>query len=658
MSPAREIIFVIAGIGFVLFLFSYFRAHKNIFQDAFFGITSCIFFFIIGICTVFLHNPENQPQHYVNISKEDIQPEFLELKIEERLKDGFYTEKFIGRVISGNHSLRKPKGKNLHGKILLNIEKDSTLTLKVGQHILVPCKLSSFAKPLNPYAFDYGKYMKQLDVLKQVNLSAEEVYTLNIEELNLKTVAAGLREKSIERLKDHAFPSQEMAIIQALILGERRDISGEAYKNYAAAGAVHILAISGLHVGIILLILNWILKPVEILQGGKTIKLLLILCGLWSYAFVAGLSPSVIRAVSMFSFLAVGMQINRRTSTMNTLFMSLLVLLLINPFYILQVGFQLSYLAVFAIISIQPELYRIFQPENRPVDYLWKILSVSIAAQIGVFPLSLYYFHQFPGLFFITNLVILPFLGLILAGGILIVLLALLNILPEPVAEIYGYCISLMNDFINFIAGNKAFIFSDIYFTRSMAIAAYFLIAAGIIYVYKQRYRTLVMLLSGIILLQCLLIFNKAENSNSEFTVFHKNRNTLLGLKHGNQLKISHSDSLNPQNEPFLKEYLVNNKIEKIEYESLQNIYSLNGKQLLVLDSTAIYNIPNLHPDILLLTSSPQLNLERLIAEFHPEIIIADGSNFKSYVKRWRKTSKHKKIPFHYTGEKGAFQLN
>src|SRR5690606_24095560 len=250
-------------------------------------------------------------------------------------------------------------------------------------------------------------------------------------------------------------------IINALLLGQRQDIPEEVYNNYTSAGAIHILAVSGLHVGIILLLINFILNPLENLKNGQFIKLILILLLLWSFAIIAGLSASVVRAVTMFSFVAYAMHIKRATNIYNILAISMFFLLLFKPSFLFDVGFQLSYIAVFAIVWIQPVLYKWWTPKLRPVNNLWQLFTVTIAAQIGVIPLSLYYFHQFPGLFFVSNLVIIPFLGIILGLGLLVIILALLNILPDLIADFYGSMISTMNNFIGWIARQEDFLFRD-----------------------------------------------------------------------------------------------------------------------------------------------------------------------------------------------------
>ncbi|MDT0689397.1 ComEC/Rec2 family competence protein [Salegentibacter sp. F188] len=652
-------IIAIFGTALFLFIFAFIRATKNIFQDVFFEITAYLVFFCIGLVTVYLHKPENQPNHYIHYAKNANSEDIIKVTITERLKDGFYAEKYIAEASEAHKNLseeEKFSRKKLTGKILINISKDSAdLNLKVGDELLIPADLEEINQPLNPYQFNYRKYMENLGVLRQIDLSKSQIEILKDENWQFKALAEKWRNKSISSLSMYSFQPEEMAIIQALILGNRREISTETYENYAAAGAVHILAVSGLHVGIILLILNWLLRPVEFLPKGRYLKMAIIVLLLWGFAFIAGLSPSVIRAVTMFSFLAIGMQLKRKTSALNTLFMSLLVLLLINPYYIFQVGFQLSYLAVFAIVTIQPKLYNLYVPKNKIPDYFWKILSVSIAAQIGVLPLSLYYFHQFPGLFFVTNLVLLPFIGLILGLGILVIFLALINALPHFLAQFYGSCIAAMNRFVDVVAAQEVFVLDDIPFSALITVLAYLLIIFGIILIYKLNFRNLSLFLIAIIFLQLGLIFEKFHFRQSEALVFHKSRGTVLGFRNNDTLTLFTSENIQSNEELFLKNYKVATKADTVISKKMHNIYNFTGEKLLVVDSAAVYNFSGFKPDILLLTNSPKINLARLASETDLKQIIADGSNYRSYVEQWKQTAENKKIPFHYTGEKGAF---
>ncbi len=635
---------------FLLFIFTFFRSRKLLFPDPFFGIATFLIFIFLGIFTTSVNLPENQPKHYINIvdsSSEDL----LTGKIVEKLKPTLFQDKFV--IVANTWGSR-----NITGKILLNINTDvKNDKFKIGDIVAVPAKFSAVNSPLNPHQFDYAKYLENQRILRQINIQPGELKILEAESKGLLAFAGKIREKIILELKASELKKEELAIIQALLLGQRQDISKEVYEHYAAAGVIHILALSGLHVGIILLILSRILQPLEKIKNGKTFKVILILLLLWSYAVVAGLSPSIVRAVTMFSFLAVGMQINRRTNALNTLFMSLLVLLLINPHFLLHVGFQLSYAAVFAIILIQPHLYKLHEPNHKVTKYFWGIFTVTIAAQIGVLPLSLFYFHQFPGLFFLSNLLILPFLGIILGLGLLISFLAIADLLPGFLTEIYGWMISTLNNFVSWIASKEEFLFEDIYFSLLLCLSFYLLILSVISFIRVPRYKHFIPVLIAVIVVQAVFIFEEKRAHQNEAVIFHKSRNSIIGFKKGKNLQLFHDlDSLEAL-PTFLKNYKTESNIVSVEEANLQNVLHFEDNRILVIDSLGIYNLAKFNPEIVLLKNSPKINLERMISTLNPKIVIADGSNYPSYVERWKKTSEKRKLPFHATFEKGAFAI-
>jgi competence protein ComEC len=318
----------------------------------------------------------------------------------------------------------------------------------------------------------------------------------------------------------------------------------------------------------------------------------------------------------------------------------------------------LSYLAVFAIVSIQPKLFRLWQPKFRIYRYFWGILSVSIAAQIGVLPLSLFYFHQFPGLFFASNLVVLPVLGAILAAGILVIVLSLLKILPEFLAESYGALINALNTFISWIAQKEDFVFTGIHFDIWQSLSAYIAILAFIILLHRKSFRSLLFFLFGIILFQTGMLYSKASHFSSELIIFHKSRKTVIGVKQDRQLKLYHNLKISAAKEINLKDYKTGFNIKEFQEQSVPNILAINDKKLLIIDSTAVYKITELKPEIVLLRNSPKVNLTRLIQQLKPKQIIADGSNYYSYVARWKATAKKQKTRFHHTGKNGAFRIS
>lgn len=635
-----------------LFFISYFRTKKLLFQDAFFGISVISLFIFLGVFAVSLRLPQHNPAHYINSPFTNSNtPTILRGEVVEILKPGAFQDKYIVQATEMN-------GEPVTGKILLNITRDSLVpALKIGDRIAAGAAITKINTPLNPYQFNYSDYMANLGVLRQINASGNEVVILGKSSRSIRGIAGEIRNSIISGLREKKFKQEELAIIQALLLGQRQEISQEIYSNYAAAGVIHILAVSGLHVGIILLLLNRVLKPLERISFGKVIKTILLFLLLWGFAIMAGLSPSVVRAVSMFSFVAVGMQLDRRTSVLNTLFMSLLVLLLINPYFVTQVGFQLSYTAVFSIVLIQPNVYKLYQGNSRIVKYFWGILSVTLAAQIGVLPLSLFYFHQFPGLFFLSNLVILPFLGLILGLGIFIMILSWFRLLPEVLAEGFGFIISTLNNFVGWAASREEFIFENIGFTLLLCITSYLVVFAFILLLKDFKFKTIVLFLVTIIVFQSSLLYEHATEVEEEILVFHKSRNSVVGLKEGRNLSIAHDLEENPIGYSFIKDYITEKNIKTLHKKEMGNLYDIYGKTLLKIDSAGITEIPGLEPELLLLTNSPRINLDRVLDQKNVQLIIVDGSNYPSAVARWKETALKRKVPFHATGEKGAFIL-
>lgn len=647
---------IILASGVVIlcfFIFAYFRARKSLFPDALFGIATFLLIFFIGFSAAYYSIPENQSRHYIHQNLVPTDSLLVSGIITEELKPTSYSHRFI---LETKRLFEKNQIRKIKGKILLNFPLDSLKNspLKPGSRILVPWAPEMIKGPLNPFQFSYRNYLKNLQIERQINLESSKVLLIG-HETSIKERAWKFREKLISKLKKYDFGQDELAVFQALILGQRRDINNELNKNYAAAGAIHILAISGLHIGILLLILNFLFKPLDSVKIVRFIKPALIILLLWSFAFLTGFSPSVVRAVCMFSFLAIGLQLKRKTSSLNSLFLSLFFLVLINPYYIFQVGFQLSYLAVFSIIIFQPMIYGLFSIKIKFLDYLWKITTVSLAAQIGVIPLSLYYFHQFPGMFLISNLVLLPFLGLILAAGILVILLAFVDLLPGFLANFYEFLLTSMNTFIEWIAKIDSLVFTDIRMSHFQTLAFYLIILTFILLTIKPNFRRLVQLLAAVIIFQTSSIYGKWQIPENESVVFHASKNSILGKKERENLIVYSDKKIDNK---LISDYIRERNIEKIKFETIPNILRIENKLTLVLDSNKNYDLNNFKPDLLILRNSPKINLDRILKKYSPAQIVADGSNYRNYISHWRTTAENKKIPFHYTGEKGAYILN
>ena len=652
-TPTISLLYIL-GVLLLLFTISYFVAKNQFIKTIWFGMIGYTIMICIGILNVSIHNPLNNSTHYSNlINQKNDSTKFITLKIREVLKSSIYDDKYIVDLIKINDL-------QVSGKSILNIKKDSlNNTLKVDDVFIIKTSLRDVNPPLNPGQFNYKNYLEKQYIYHQLFVTKEMLFDLKKSHQTVFGIANKIREHINFKLIKYSFKPDELAIINAILLGQRQNISEDVYTNYRNAGAIHILAISGLHIGIILIMLSSIFKPLERLRYGIYIKTILIVLILWSFAIIAGLSASVTRAVSMFSIVAIGMHLKRPTNIYNTLAISIFILLLFKPLFLFDVGFQLSYLAVFGIVSINPTLDNLWKPKYWLFKKLWQTLTVTLSAQIGILPISLFYFHQFPGLFFLTNLLIIPLLGIILGFGIIIILLAVLNILPITLANLFGLSINYMNQIVGWVAEQEAFLIKDISFSLLYVVIFYLIIISCFRFIINRNYKRFMLLLTSIIVAQIIFIYTKMESPTNQFLIFHKSRYSLLGNSQSNTLILSDNlDSISKQKDRIIKDYMVSNHIKSLETDSLQSVYLIGNKKLLVIDSLGIYNLKTFKPDYVLLRNSPKINLTRLIALLNPKLIIADGSNYKTYVERWKTTCDKTKTPFHQTHEKGALIIN
>lgn len=641
--------FYLAISVYISLLIIWFISKDHLFQTTFFGIVTYTCFFFLGAVTYQINLPEFQKHGYYQTDSIGLKENILQLKVKEVLKSDTYNSKYIAEVIAINNNY-------FNGKILLNIKKDSfEKILNIDDLLLISSKIKKIYAPLNPHQFDYSMYMKSLGIYNQIYISYQGILNQSKGILTLRGQASKIRNHLIKKLKKNELTPNEIAIVQALILGQKKDINKQLYSDYAAAGAIHILAVSGLHVGIIYFILIALLRPLKYLFKYELVISIIIVISLWGFAFLTGLSPSVIRAVTMFSFFAFAKAINRETNTINTLFLSYFTLLIINPLWLFHIGFQLSYLAVLSILWLLPLFNKVYCPKNYFARKIWDIFTVTLAAQTGIFPLSIYYFHQFPGLFFMTNLIILPFLGVLLGGGIILIILSVFNVLPEWFALTYNYLIKFMNSCIHVIANQKLFLFQNITFSLYKVFASYLLIISIILFWNYQNRKNSLFFAVGLSILFSVSIFDKYSNFKNELIVFHKNKQSIIGNKNNSVLNLYKSDAtLNIRNSYPIKAYKIAKGIN--EYSEIKSpyIFKYNENLILVLDSLGIYPDSN-KIDIVILTYDPKINLNRILESLQPKMIIADGSNHKSYVKRWKKSCTKKNIAFHFTGTDGAF---
>lgn len=313
------------------------------------------------------------------------------------------------------------------GKLHLYIKRESSFglfdksnnTLNYGDQIRVFARPSAIPPPTNPEEFNYAAYVAREQIHGQSFTTHDRVEVIGNDPRNpILAFSFGLRHSLQEKITRYISNKEAQSIALALLIGVKDFLSDDIKTAYASAGAMHVLAVSGLHVGILYMVLLVVLKPLTKRKSGELLVALISVTIIWIYAMLTGLSPSVLRAAVMFSVVAMGNTFGRDKSIYNSIGIAAFILLLWNPNLLFSVGFQLSFLALTGIVYLQPRIYRWIYVSNPFLNKVWEISAVSIAAQVATLPLTVYYFNQFPTYFFISNLVVIPGATLIMFIGV------------------------------------------------------------------------------------------------------------------------------------------------------------------------------------------------------------------------------------------------
>jgi len=614
-----------------------------------FWVCTLVFFWTLGIGMQFANDDSQKGNYYQEyLSTDDFY--VMEGIVEKVLKPSPFNSQYEFQLYTLNQH-------SVVGKLLLSLKNDSlSPNLHVDDRLRIVGRIQKITSSKNPYQFDYAEYMRKQGIEHRINIQKAQLNSLPKNKQTWRGMAYGFREYLISKLEKQGFQSDNESVIKALVLGDRTDISTELKRDYADAGAVHLLAISGLHIGVLLLLLNGLFSPLLQWKHGGFVRLLLVVSCLWIFAFITGLSASVMRSVTMFSAVALGIALKRSKSQFQTLLISLFVLLLIRPNFIYDVGFQLSYLAVFGILWLMPVAMQFWKPRWWIVMKIWQLIALGTIAQLCVLPLSLYYFHQFPLLFLIANLVIVPFMGLLLGGGILVVLVSALNINVPIIIKGYDFLMSFMNGLIYWVADQDALVIRNIPFGTFELICVFVGVLGLGLWLEKPNQRKIfVPLLAGCILIGGIHFQENQKAHQDSLWIFHRNKQTIIAQKKGIQLRLyQHKDSIKNKL-TLLENFKMKERIQFVDTVPHRNVF-LESNLLVVDEKNVFIPIGNQPPNILL-TQSPKIHLKELIDSLKPQKIIADGSNYPTLVRQWEETCKREKISFHNTYTDGPVQL-
>lgn len=551
-----------------------------------------------------------------------------------------------------------------HGNLLAYLDSTALEQLNYGDRISLLANINRIEQPKNPKAFDYARYMHFKNVHHQAFVWGNDWQLLEpADRYNLLVIADRLRDRCIGILKKHFPTENELAVASALILGYRGEITDEVRNAYANTGAMHVLAVSGLHVGFIYLGISFLLGLVRTKwRHWKLAKTLLEIAAIWSFAVLTGASPSVLRASTMFSFIIFGGYIQGYTNIYNTLAASAFFLLCWNPYFLMDVGFQLSYLAVLGIVYFQPKIYKLLYIKHKIGDYAWKLVAVSLAAQISTLPISLYYFHQFPMYFWLSGLVVVPVAVVILCGGFL---LFITNAIPGwswLLGKALWGIVALVNKAIFLIQQIPGSTLKGIWIGFGTVLLLYALIMMVVLAMESRQFKWLVAGLGFLAVVGLMRAITQWQVlQQRELVVYNISRHSAIDFFDGRKMV-----SINDAEERSLTFAAQNQRwsrrVREVEQLPMPNglaVYRFGQVQMAVVDGEFDSNFNKKIPvDYVLIRGNPWGTLTELLEPFDCQRVIFDASNYPGNIAKWRAEAEKLGLEIEDVQTNGAFQLS
>lgn len=600
------------------------------------GLLIGIIVFTAGWLSVISYNEVNHRDHFSRLPAQYIS---VRINNEPQFKNGL-----IRFMASVNQRINGKQMTAVTGTLLVTVKDSAAIALQYGDELLIPAKYTPIEPPSNPAEFNYKKYLAHQNIYYQEFLYPVQYRVLRHNASNpLIAYALKLRQQMVNVFKQQLHNPDAAAVASTLILGYKADLSNDVQQAYSKTGTIHVLSVSGAHVAIIYFLLQWILGFLTRYKYGKPVKMTVIIVLIWYYAMLTGFSPAVCRAAVMISMVIIGNTFARYINMLNILALSAFLLLLYNPFFITDVGFQLSYLAVAGLIVFQPVVYQWLTFKNKWVDKVWMACSVSIAAQVITFPLSAFYFHQFPVYFLVSNLLIVIPTMVIMYSGLCYLLFSWVPVLSTILAWILEKTIVLINNALAFIEHAPFASINKIWFTTTEYLLAYVIIIS-LFYFLHDKKSSLLKLSMTCLMLLCVSISVKRYNSINAHSVAFLNlrKNTGIVFKNGNSAVILSNLAYTDKNYRYsVQPYLDSCKINDMRLYNLKqninlpylkkqgNLIQFCNKKILVFDKnlSGIQLPQKLKIDFLYISGNPHISLHQINKNYDYQTLVIDGSN-------------------------------
>jgi competence protein ComEC len=556
---------------------------------------------------------------------------------------------------------------------IVYMDKDSTLRFSPGDVLICQTVFNEISPPQNHEEFDYKEYLKRKRIFSTAFVNAGKFVVVDSVQINwYKKIVFKLQQYSLETLQNAGLKSEELAVALALLTGNKQYLEDDLRNSYVASGTVHLLAVSGLHVGIVFMILNFALRFMDRQKKLRLLKGCIILVSLWLYASVAGLASSIVRASTMFSIFIVADMANRSKSTYNNIAFACFIMCLVNPYAIFETGFQLSYLAVLGIVYFQPKFMKPFSNCNRFLKPVLECSTVTLSAQLGTLPIILLTFKLFPTYFLFSNLILVPYTSVVMYIGALVIALSWQPFLLMISGLALNSAIYLMNWVVKFFDKLPHSTIDGIYINgMQCALLVISILSLAFLLSFKKRIFFTMILISMIGIFSIGALHSYKESSHKEFGVFGVRRAFYAYfIENGKGFSIRDTVSINQSFDFNTRNYLIKRGFRSEQdltglslADSIPNLYKgvllFAGKKIALssqLSVNAAFSGAPLNVDYLYVTERHNDKPEIILSCYNPSKIII-ANNLPAYkITEWIQIAELKKILYHNIKTDGGFR--
>jgi len=592
--------------------------------------------------------------------------DLVQLRLLEPLTEKQKTYKALAEFVSIQQN---GKARKIKGNIMLYFQKDSSVTaLNYGSVIATNKSLLEIKNAGNPGGFDYKRYALFNGITHQLFFKKADYIITGANQTSAFWLwMYSTKDYILRILRLHIKGDQEVSVAEALLIGYRDDLDRDLVQAYSNTGVVHVIAISGLHLGLIYWLLLFLLKPFDRSKKLKWLKPVLAISFLWIFSLLTGAGASVLRSAIMFTAIAAGDLFNKKGNIYNSMAASAFVLLCYNPFFLWDVGFQLSYAAVLSIVLFMKPIYNWFDVENKLLDKMWQLTAVTLSAQILTLPLCMYHFHQAPNLFLITNFVAVPLSSLILFGEILLIVLSFIPALAFMVGFVLTYLLKWMNGFITWVDHFSFAVTDGIQHNPAQTILLYLFIAATAIWLLQKKAKALKWSLGFLVLFFMLQSFSIYKSrQQKKLIVYNLSQQSAVDFMLGDQYLFK-GDAVLLQ-DGFLRNFHL--KPSRIFYRTYHsplyipstqnNSLMVNGKKILQINQSYQYDplSTKIKADIVIISKNPRLFIADLLKTVDCKLLIFDSSNPQWKVALWKRDCEKLNLNCFSTSDQGAFVMN